>query len=34
MEMNDLSEGRFRRADNNRAALLSLVAQCLGDDFL
>jgi hypothetical protein len=34
MDVKELSEGRFRRADNNRAALLGLVAQCLGDDFI
>jgi hypothetical protein len=34
MDVKELSEGRFRRADNNRATLLGLVAQCLGDDFI
>jgi len=34
MTFADLSQGRFKAADSMRAALLSLIAQTLGDDFL
>ena len=34
MTFADLSQGRFKAADSMRAALLSLIAQTMGDDFL
>jgi len=34
MSLNNLNHGRFKAADSLRAALLSLISQSLGDDFL